>query len=56
MKKECENYRKYDSIDPFYMSVERLNGALEDYLENHEESPIRKEVLDFYFKISHFCY
>lgn len=54
MKKECENYRKYDSIDSFYMSVERLNGALEDYLENHEESPIRKEVLDFYFKISHF--
>lgn len=54
LKKECETYRKYDSVKPFYDSVERLNGALEDYLENHEESPIRKEVLEFYFKISHF--
>lgn len=54
MKKECENYRRYDTIDALYNSVERLNGALEDYLENHEESPIRKEVLEFYFKISHF--
>ena len=54
LKKECETYRKYDSVKPFYDSVERLNGALEEYLENHDESPIRKEVLEFYFKISHF--
>ena len=54
LKKECENHCRYDTIKPFYDSVERLNGALEDYLENHEESPVRKEVLDFYFKISHF--
>ncbi len=54
LKKECEDYRKYESVKAFYDCVERLNGALEDYLENHEESPVRKEVLDFYFKISHF--
>lgn len=54
LKKECEQYCKYESVKPFCDSVERLNGALEDYLENHEESPVRQEVLDFYFKISHF--
>ncbi len=54
LKKECEDHRKYESVKAFYDCVERLNGALEDYLENHEESPVRKEVLDFYFKISHF--
>lgn len=54
LKKECENHCRYESVKPFYDAVERLNGALEDYLENHEESPVRKEVLDFYFKISHF--
>ena len=54
LKKECDVHRRYDTVKPFYDSVERLNGALEDYLENHEESPVRKEVLDFYFKISHF--
>ncbi len=54
LKKECETHCRYETVKPFYDSVERLNGALEDYLENHEESPIRKEVLEFYFKISHF--
>lgn len=54
LKKECEAHRRYESIKPFYDSVERLYGALEDYLENHEESPIRTEVLEFYFKVSHF--
>ena len=54
LKKECEEYCRYDTVKPFYDSVERLNGALEEYLENHEESPVRKEVLEFYFKISHF--
>lgn len=54
LKKECEDHCKYETVKPFYDSVERLNGALEEYLENHEESPVRTEVLDFYFKISHF--
>lgn len=54
LKKECENWRRYESVKALYDSVERLNSALEAYLENHEESPVRKEVLDFYFKISHF--
>jgi len=54
LKKECENYCRYENVKPFCDSVERLYGALEDYLENHEESPIRKEVLEFYFKVSHF--
>ncbi len=54
LKKECESYNRLESIKPFYNTVERLNGALEEYLENHEDSPIRKEVLEFYFKISHF--
>ncbi len=54
LKKECETHKRYESVKPFYDSVDRLYGALEDYLENHEESPIRTEVLEFYFKVSHF--
>ena len=27
---------------------------MEDYLENHDDSPVRREILDFYFEISHF--
>ena len=39
---------------PFVRRVLRLSGLIEDYLEDHEDSPIKKELLEFYFQISHF--
>ncbi len=58
MKKECEDYRVEDSIASFVMALGRLNSAMEDYLEEQEEgktqSPLRKEILEFYFEVSHF--
>ena len=54
LKKECENYKIEDSISPFVMALNRLNSAMEDYLEEHDESPVRQDVLEFYFEVSHF--
>ena len=56
LKRECETYRYLDSEQaaPFIGAVQRLSGIMSDYLEDHEESPIKQEVLDFYFEISHF--
>ena len=56
LKRECESYRIEPSVSSFIMALARLNGAMEDYLEEHEESPVRKAVLEFYFEISHFLY
>lgn len=39
---------------PFVRRLLRLSGLIEDYLEEHEDSPIRKELLSFYFEVSHF--
>lgn len=54
LKRECENYKIEDSIASFAMALGRLNGGMEDYLEEHEESPVRQEILEFYFEVSHF--
>lgn len=54
LKKECENYKIEESIDSFVRALIRLNSAIDDYLEEHEDSPVRKDVLEFYFTISHF--
>ncbi|MDE6664195.1 MAG: ATP-dependent DNA helicase [Lachnospiraceae bacterium] len=54
LKKECENYKIEDSISPFVMALSRLNSAMEDYLEEHDESPVRQDILEFYFEVSHF--
>lgn len=54
LKRECVNYKIENSIGSFVMALNRLNGGMEDYLEEHEESPVRQEVLEFYFEVSHF--
>lgn len=54
LKRECESYRVEEYIDPFVRELTRLSAAIDDYLEDHEDSPVRKEVLEFYFQISHF--
>lgn len=54
MKRECEDVSVLDDISEFVRTLERLNATIQDYLENHDESPVRDEVLDFYFKLSQF--
>lgn len=56
LKRECENfsYEDEDSIAPFQRALIRLSSLMDTYLEEHEDSPVRKEILDFYFEVSHF--
>ncbi len=54
LKRECENYRIEEYIDPFVRALTRLSGAIDDYLEGHDDSPVRQEILEFYFEVSHF--
>lgn len=56
LKRECTDVMKTDSLDIFVRALERLYSAMESYLENHESSPVRDDVLDMYFEISHFLY
>lgn len=56
LKRECEDYRLVDSIDSFVNRLLRLYSTIGDYLEEKEEGklPVREQILDFYFEISHF--
>lgn len=54
LKRECETYKVEEYIDPFVRALTRLGAAIDDYLEDHEDSPVRKEILEFYFEVSHF--
>jgi len=56
LKRECETYRIVEGIAPFVMALNRLASTIEKFLEDHEreESPVKKEVLDFYFQVTHF--
>lgn len=41
---------------PLVRRVIRLSSLIEDYLDEHEDSPIKKELITFYFDLSHFLY
>lgn len=56
LKRECENYAYLDTeeIAPFIKNLVRLSSIIDDFLEENEDSPVKKDVLDFYFELSHF--
>lgn len=61
LKRACSDngktgYHVYDDISTLVRSSERLYDRLLDYLENHDPSPVRDEVLEFTFVLSHFLY
>ena len=53
-KKVCENYQILESIEPFMQALNKLASRIEKFLEEHDDNPVRKAVLEFYFEISHF--
>ena len=54
MKRQCEDYREEYEIAPFVMALTRAYATLDELLEEHDNFPERKEVLDFYFDCAHF--
>ena len=54
LKRETEGVKQWDSIEDFVLALNRLSGTVSEYLENHDDIPVREQVLEFYFEISHF--
>lgn len=54
LKKQCEGMEVLEGFDGFVLALNRLHGTINTYLEDHDDSPIRKEILEFYFEISRF--
>lgn len=54
LKRECEGCHVEATIEGLVRALTRLGTAIEDHLEDREDSPVREEILAFYFEISHF--
>lgn len=56
LKRECEQCRVVEQIDSLTALLLHLQGTIESYLEEQEESalPQREEILEFYFNLTHF--
>lgn len=54
LKRECGDCRVETTVEGLVRSLTRLSAAIEDHLEDREDSPVREEILAFYFEVSHF--
>lgn len=54
LKRECEGCQVVAQTDALVRALIRLGTSIEDYLEDHEDSPVRADLLAFYFEVSHF--
>ena len=58
LKRLCDGeWQIVELLSPFTMALTKLHGILEDFLEEREDrvdAGVRKELLDFYFAVSHF--
>lgn len=56
LKRECEECRVVEQIDDLTALLLHLHGIIDSYLEEQEEAalPEREEILELYFKLSHF--
>ena len=55
MKRECgDNYRVLDSAEVFSLDMQRLETQLQNFMENNRDYIYMKELLEFYFDVSHY--
>ena len=53
-KRECESYEVLESIDALMLPLVRLHELMDEYLDEQDDSPVRKKILEFFFEIAHF--
>ncbi len=53
-KRQCENCEIVEDISSFVIALTKLSGTIDNYLDERDDSPVREELLDFYFEICHF--
>ncbi len=54
LKKECTGCETLLDISPLLQNLNRLYDTINQYLEENDDSAVRKDILDFCFEISHF--
>ena len=54
LKRECETVQVEESIASFVMSLVRVMGQMEKYMEEQDNPPEREQVFDLYLQVRHF--
>lgn len=53
-KRTCDNCEEVEEIDSFVRALTRLSSLIDNYFDESDDTPIRAELLEFFFEINHF--
>ncbi len=53
-KKQSDGMTIFEDAEEIYQAAEELKDRIDVYLNNHNDSPVMDEIMDFYFELSHF--
>jgi len=54
LKKQSSGMTVFEDAEEIYQAAENLKTQIDIYVNNHNDSPIMDEIMDFYFELSHF--
>ena len=54
LKKKSDGLTIFEDAEEVYQAAEELKSQLDTYINNHNDSPVMDEIMDFYFEIVHF--
>lgn len=54
LKRECEGCKTVEEIDAFVRTLTRLSSLIDNYFDECDDSPVKADLLDFFFEINHF--
>ena len=54
LKKKSDGLTLFEDAEELYQAAEELKSQLDIYINNHNDSPVMDEIMDFYFKLAHF--
>lgn len=54
LKKQSNGITVFEETEEVYQAAERLKSHMDIYINNHNDSPVMDELMDFYFELAHF--
>jgi len=54
LKKKSDGLTLFEDVEEVYLVALDVKGQIDIYINNHNDSPVMDEIMDFYFEIVHF--
>lgn len=54
LKRKSSGLTVFEETEEVYQAAEEVKSRMDTYIHNHKDSPVLDDIMDLYFKVSHF--